>query len=299
MEEVETGTQTSSKGELGKLFSHKNNQTKNTRDIYVQTGELINDLPNGNNIQAVLEPLTTIPAYKYRLVSIRELVYKIAKYVSSNINRENTIQKFTIFIMVCLEFYRILMGSLLLSFVPQKCGNHVCGITENLDSNGAYYITYVLNLMTLISFSLLYLVEIKRENQLITYLDVNNNKPIDAISVAIIISALSDIDRENIIYIDKIYKQIGYCVIGVYVFNTILSGTVIYANYLDNKTITAFFTNVLFMGYKIRQVYIVVNTENNIFFSAYLQNKVQYNDVDYCKIDNREIGQRFDTRIFT
>jgi hypothetical protein len=288
MEKIDTETQTYLEGELGDPFTPKNEQTKCTKDIYVQTGT---QLPN---IRHVLEPLTTIPAFKCRLVSIRELTHRIAKYLYLKINDEYTVQKIILFITVCVEFYRILMGSLLLSFVPQKCGNHVCEITENLDSEGAYYIMYVLNLMTLICFSLLYLVEIKRENQMITYLDVNNNKPTDAISVAIIISALSDIDRENILYIDKLYKQIGCCAIAIYVFNTILSGTVIYAKYLDNKTITAFFTNVLFMGYKIREVYTVVNTENHIFFSAYLKNKVQYNDVDYCKITDVEIGQRFE-----
>jgi hypothetical protein len=48
------------------------------------------------------------------------------------------------------------------------------------------------------------------------------------------------------------------------------------------------------MGCKMYKVYTVVNTENNIFFSAYLKNKVQYNDVDYCKITDVEIGQRFE-----
>jgi hypothetical protein len=70
-----------------------------------------------------------------------------------------------------------------------------------------------------------------------------------------------------------------------------LSAVVIYANYLDNKTITAFLTNVLFMGCKVSEVYNIANTENNIFFSAYLKNKVQYNDVDNDKITNSEIGQ--------
>jgi hypothetical protein len=145
--------------------------------------------------------------------------------------------------------------------------------------------------MTLISFSLLYLVEIKRENRLITYLDVNNSKPTDAVSVSIHLRALPDIKRENILYIDKIYQQIGCCAIAVYVFNTVLSAVVIYANYLDNKTITAFLTNVLFMGCKVSEVYSIANTENNIFFSAYLKNKVQYNDVDNDKISTSEIGQ--------
>lgn len=237
-----------------------------------------------------IEP-TTIVISTIALPSLRELKNRITEYVVSKINDQDTFQKMSVFMVLCMEFYRILMGSLLLSFVPQKCGDHVCGITENLHSGGAYYIVYILNLLTLISFSLLYLVEIKRETRLITYLDVNTSKPTDALSVAINLRALPENKREKILYIDKIYQQIGCCAISVYVFNTILSAIVIYTNYLDNKTITTFFTNVLFMGCKVGEVYSIANTENNIFFSAYLKNKVQYNDVDQDKIDDVEIGQ--------
>jgi hypothetical protein len=245
-------------------------------------------------IKDVIEP-TPIVISPIALLSFRELKNRITEYFVSKINDQDAVQKMTVFMVLCMEFYRILMGSLLLSFVPQKCEDHVCGITENLYSGEAYYIVYILNLMTLISFSLLYLVEIKRENRLITYLDVNTNKPTDALSVALNLRALPEIKRENILYIDKIYQQIGCCAITVYVFNTILSAIVIYTNYLDNKTITAFLTNVLFMGCKVSEVYSIANTENNIFFSAYLKNKVQYNDVDQDKIDDVEIGQSIES----
>lgn len=203
---------------------------------------------------------------------------------------QDTNQKLTVVATLCMELYRILMGSLLLSFVPQKCGDHICGITENLYVDGAYYIVYIINIMTFISFIFLYMVEIKRENRLITYLDVSNTKPTDAISVAENLRKLPDNKRENILYIDKIYQQVGCFTIAVYVFNTIASGIVIYDSYLDNKTTTAFFTNILFMGTKVGEVYSIANTENNIFFSAYLKHKVQYNDVDPDKISDIEFG---------
>jgi hypothetical protein len=241
-----------------------------------------------NEIKDIVEP---VAISKCALLNLGELKLRIKEYILAKINDQDTLQKISVFATLCMEFYRILMGSLLLSFVPQKCGDHVCGITENINTGGSYYIVYILNLMTLISFSLLYLVEVKRENRLITYLDVNTSKPTDAVSVAISLQVLPDSKRENILYIDKIYQQIGCCAIGVYVFNTIISAIVIYENYLDNKTITAFLTNVLFMGSKVNEVYSIANTENNIFFSAYLKHKVQYNDVDPDKILDEEIGQ--------
>tara|TARA_B100001173_G_C15916123_1_gene516319 strand:- start:685 stop:906 length:222 start_codon:yes stop_codon:yes gene_type:complete len=38
------------------------------------------------------------------------------------------------------------------------------------------------------------------------------------------------------------------------------------------------------MGSKVYDVYNTVNTKPNIFYSAYLKNKVQFNDVDPDKI---------------
>ena len=38
------------------------------------------------------------------------------------------------------------------------------------------------------------------------------------------------------------------------------------------------------MGMKVVDVYYTVNTKKNIFYSAYLKNKVQFNDVDPDKL---------------
>jgi hypothetical protein len=55
---------------------------------------------------------------------------------------------------------------------------------------------------------------------------------------------------------------------------------VIYQYYLDNQTTTTFVTNIIVMISKLGDVYTTVNTEKNIFYSAYLKGKVQFNDVD-------------------
>ena len=69
-----------------------------------------------------------------------------------------------------------------------------------------------------------------------------------------------------------------------FIINAIISSVVIYSHYLDTKTVTVYLTNVLFMGSKVYDVYNTVNTKRNIFYSAYLKNKVQYNDVDPDKL---------------
>jgi hypothetical protein len=136
----------------------------------------------------------------------------------------------------------------------------------------------------LLSFLALYAIEIKRENRLIAYLDVNPHNPNDSESVGTALLTLPQSKRENILYLDKIYQKGGYFVTGVFVLNTTLSGIVVFDNYLDSKTVTAYLTNVLFMASKVYNVYSIANTEENVFYSAYLSHKMQYNEVDPDKI---------------
>lgn len=207
-------------------------------------------------------------------------------------NQDNT-QKLNVVLVLLMEIYRVLMGALLVSFVPQNCGGYICSPTENLyNGNDLYIAGFVVNFFTLLSFLALYAIEIKRENRLIAYLDVNPHNPNDSESVGTALMALPQSKRENILYLDKIYQKGGYFVTGVFVLNTTLSGIVVFDNYLDSKTVTAYLTNVLFMASKVYNVYSIANTEENVFYSAYLSHKMQYNEVDPDKIaDMAELSE--------
>ena len=71
---------------------------------------------------------------------------------------------------------------------------------------------------------------------------------------------------------------------GTFVINSIISGVVVYNYSLGNQTTTTIITNILFMVSKLGDVYVTVNTEQNIFYSAYLKGKIQYNGVDPDKL---------------
>lgn len=201
------------------------------------------------------------------------------------LNNQDNAQKLNVVLVLLMEIYRVLMGALLVSFVPQNCGGHICSPTENLyDGNGLYIAGFVINFLTLLSFLALYGIEIKRENRLIAYLDVNPHNPNDSESVGEALMALPESKRENILYLDTIYQKGGYFVTGAFVLNTVFSGIVVFDNYLDSKTVTAYLTNVLFMASKVYNVYSIANTERNVFYSAYLSHKMQYNEVDPDKI---------------
>ena len=69
-----------------------------------------------------------------------------------------------------------------------------------------------------------------------------------------------------------------------FLVNSGLSGYTVFNNYLDDKTFTVYLTNVLFMAFKLKEAYDISNTKKNIFYSAYLTQPVQFNNVDPNKI---------------
>jgi hypothetical protein len=194
-------------------------------------------------------------------------------------------QKMNVASTLMLELYRVLMGAFLMVFVPQKCGEDICSIDENINRDDVLSRTTVaFNSLTLLSFLFLYLIEVKRENKLITYLEVNRFNPVDNESVGKALEKLELSKKTSILQYDVYYQSVGKLCTVIFGINSILSSIVVYSHYLDSKTVTVYLTNLLFMGSKVYDVYNTVNTKPNVFYSAYLKNKVQFNDVDPDKV---------------
>lgn len=194
-------------------------------------------------------------------------------------------QKTNVILTLVLEIYRVLMGAFLIAFVPQKCDDHICSLTENMNRSDSVSIVAIsFNSITLLTFIILYFIEVKRENKLITYLEDNKFQPVDNQSVGTVLRKLSYKRKNTIWNYDRYYQKAGYFSTIAFVLNAILSSIVVYGHYLDSKTVTVYITNILFMGSKVYDVYTTVNTKRNIFYSAYLKKKVQFNDVDPDKL---------------
>lgn len=205
--------------------------------------------------------------------------------IKDKINDQDFNQKIAVSIAVILELYRVLISSFLVLFVPQKCDDHVCSLSENMVlENHLYSAGLVFNFITMASFLAMYTLEIKRENRLITYLEVNKSVASDNNSVGTALEKLPQDKRDSIWQLDKYYMYSGRASIIMFIVNTILSGFVVYEYYLDSQTTSTYITNILFMVTKLADVYANVNTEKNVFYSAYMKGKIQYNDVDPNKI---------------
>lgn len=205
--------------------------------------------------------------------------------VKSFSNNQDLIQKISIVPVVGVELYKVMVSSFLILFVPQKCGDHVCQLNENLVFENKLYNTgVVLNFITMFSFIVLYFFEVKRENRLISYLENNPKRPFDNVSVGKILELLPIEKSTSILSLDRYYQKMGCFILFMFLLNSIVSGVVVYEYYLDNQTTTTFITNILFMITKLSDIYVTVNTEQNVFYSSYLKGKIQFNDVDPDKL---------------
>jgi hypothetical protein len=219
---------------------------------------------------------------KYELVSTEKKDPSKEKAEDS----QDTNQKIGVTIAVAVEIYRALIASFLILFVPQSCGDHVCSFSENAEtgSDPLYNAGFVFNCLTMATFLALYYAEVRREVKLIAYLDVNPNRPSDNESVGQVLEKIQPQHKDVILFYDSLYIKAGYITIGCFTINSILSGLVVYKYYLDDKTTTTFITSLLFVIQKLQQVYVTLKTEKNVFYSAYLNSKVQYNDLDKDKV---------------
>jgi hypothetical protein len=250
------------------------------------------DVENGKDIvtqETIRDDLKKIVETEKQIVAIESKMDEIKKQqsycsleiIKNTINDQDFQQKMGFIPLVAVELYRVLVSSLLILFVPQKCVDHVCSLSENMVwENHLYNAGLVVNFITLFTFLSLYYCEVKRENRLITYLDVNKNVPSDNDSVGKVLELLPLEKRNHLLYLDKWYQRAAYSSILLFMFNTILSGFVVFDYYLDNQTTSTYITNILFMVTKLGDIYATANTEKNVFYSAYLKGKIQYNDVD-------------------
>ena len=213
--------------------------------------------------------------------------------LKEKLNDQDFQQQMSVSITFMLELYRVLMGGMLVMFVPQKCGDSSCSITENISRSDDFSkSTLAFNVMTFLCFFGLYIIEIRRENYMINYLEVNRFKSKDNESVGEALQLLPKAKQDTLHAYDRYYYYSGMVSLFFFIINVALSGYFISLHYLDGKTLSVFMTNVLFMSSKVSEVNELVNTKENVFYSAYLNDRVQYNDVDPDKAMDAPVSDK-------
>jgi len=196
-------------------------------------------------------------------------------------NDQDTMQRINVSIQVLLEMYRVITSSLLILFVPQICDDHICTTTENLVWETSTYNTALcFNFISMAFLVNMYYLELVRENRLIKYLSINPELANDNEEVGNQLQLLSVNKQNKIFSINKYYRLSAYVALGIYVLNVMLSAAAVNKYYAGSQTTSTFVTYVLFIATKFASVKTIISTDKNIFYSAYILSKVQFNDVD-------------------
>jgi len=218
------------------------------------------------------------------------IMYIIKKFTENQDNKQYLLVSIT----VLFEFYKIIGSTLLLLFVPQQCGEELCTIQQNIIIGYSVKrdIGIIFNFTTMFFFIILYFIEIIREKMLIKHLEVNPNNPRDSDSLSIIFEDLPKKQKWNIYFLDYYYQVFSWLLFFLTCSNIIISYIILFNRNITYQTVTIILTYLSVSFTKLYDLYYVAFKEKNIFFSSYLKDNVQFNDVSIkYKVNNEKIEE--------
>lgn len=179
-----------------------------------------------------------------------------------------------------LELYKITTGTLLSLFVPQKCDEHVCTITENVNNKETYHsIVMYTNFVSMFLFFSYYIVELYREEWCVRNLDVDNNYSDNHLKKIIVkLPNLNNrMDKLNYFYYNLFNLN---CFI--YTINLGVSVKLLKDNYHSSATISSFCSFVLLVLMKFYGSYEVSqkSIKEDKMTSSFIKEFISYNVID-------------------
>jgi hypothetical protein len=189
-------------------------------------------------------------------------------------------QRVTTTCLMFLEFYKILMATFLVLFVPQKCENEVCTITENFfKRDPAHLAALISNFTTFVSVLYFYYIEMKRENWCIKYLDIDLTKPNNYLDDEI---EAYPRYKKQMNQLNKSYLKSMYASSTLLIINFGISGTAIGFDYVGTNTITTMVSFFLLISSKLYSAYVTGtdSVKKERALSAYMKTAKTYNTID-------------------
>ena len=151
-------------------------------------------------------------------------------------------QRLTTVLLMCLEFYKVVMGTFLVVFVPQDCNGTVCSLTDNFYKDEPLnYAGNACNFITFASIGTLYFIE------------VNNN-----------------------------YVSATYAAVFMMIVNFVVSGFTVYQTYAGPNSITSFLSFFMLVSMKLYNAWTIgrLSIKDERANSAYMKEPKTYNTID-------------------
>ena len=206
---------------------------------------------------------------------------------------EDLIQRGKVICIFFLQFYKITTGTLLTLFIPQNCENEICTLTQNYENNEIYHKTVLYwNMSTMFLFICYYLIELRREEWAIKFLDIDNNVSDNALKEIIKKEPILDkkMDQLNLYY----YRTVSLTTL-FYGINMLLSIKIIKDKYHSMSTLSCFLSFSLLVMNKLYNSMIVArkSVKDDKMMSSYMVEFVSFNvlDKDYIENKNKETIQ--------
>ena len=195
----------------------------------------------------------------------------------------DTKQRIKTSVTFMMEFYKVLMGTMLGVFVPYPCGNHICSITENIFTDNVFHFyTNVCNYITCLFVLFFYIIELNRENWCITYLDVNKN--LSAYNLDSEIEKYPTI-KTKMNKLNKYYLTISSISLIILIINFIVSSINISFNFIGMNAVTSIVSFFMLVMGKLSTALDTgkKSVRKELALSSYMTEQKVYNtiDVDY------------------
>ena len=191
-----------------------------------------------------------------------------------------------------LQFYKVLMGTMLSLFVPQACyeeigdgseersNPQICTLTQNYENSDIYHqITLSWNTLSFVCFVFCYVLELRRENWAIKFLDIDNDKPDNSLKQIIILEPKLDKQMDKL---NKIYFYGLSITAIIYFINVCLMINILLQDYHSMSTISCFISFVLLVQMKLYNSLSTAyhSVKSDKMMSAFMSEFVSYNVLD-------------------
>mgnify|MGYP001189412099 CR=1 FL=1 len=202
----------------------------------------------------------------------------------------DTKQRLMTALIFLTEFYKVLMGTFLGVFVPLKCKEEVCTITDNIYTDDYYHmITNIYNLISFIVVIGFYVIELRRENWSIEYLDIDETKALNHLDDEVENYPLikANMKKLNIHY----YRAI-HLAIFMLVTNFGLSGVLVGFNYYSINTLNSILSFFMLVFMKLSKARGIASTslKNEMVCSGFLTAPKVYNTIDVDHVNTGNSG---------
>jgi hypothetical protein len=191
-----------------------------------------------------------------------------------------------------LQFYKVLMGTMLSLFVPQACYEEIgdgseernnlqiCTLTQNYENSDIYHqVTLSWNTLSFVCFVFCYVLELRRENWAIKFLDIDNDKPDNSLKQIIVLEPKLDKQMDKL---NKIYFYGLSITAIIYFINVCLMINILLRDYHSMSTISCFISFVLLVQMKLYNSLSIAyqSVKSDKMMSAFMSEFVSYNVLD-------------------